>query len=176
MTSEDIVRTVTEALGDKVQRGEVALGDAVLFLAPENLLEVATHLKSDPELAFDYLSHITGVDYLDEEREPRFDAVYELHSMDHNHSVRLRVGLNEDSPSVPTLTGLWAAAVYPERELYDMFGFTITGLDNTKRLIMPEGWDGFPLRKDYPLTTEDIAFSHNRDYKRELVKSKPPTR
>jgi len=176
MTSEEIVQTVTEALGDKIQRGEVALGDAVLFLAPDNLLEVATHLKNDPELAFDYLSHITGVDYLDEEREPRFDAVYEFHSMDHNHSVRLRVGLEEDNPSVPTLTGLWAAAVYPERELYDMFGFTITGLDNTKRLIMPEGWEGFPLRKDYPLTTEDIAFSHNRDYKRELVKSKPPTR
>ncbi|UCD11080.1 MAG: NADH-quinone oxidoreductase subunit C [Nitrospinaceae bacterium] len=176
MTSEEIVETVTQTLGDKVERGEVALGDAVLFIAPEHLPEVAAHLKNDPALAFDYLSHISGVDYLDEDREPRFEAVYEFHSMDHNHSVRLRVGLAEENPTVPSLTGLWGAAVYPERELYDMFGFTITGLDNDKRLIMPEGWEGFPLRKDYPLTTEDIAFSHNRDYKSELVKSKPPTR
>jgi NADH:ubiquinone oxidoreductase subunit C len=136
----------------------VALGDAVLFIAPEHLPEVAAHLKNDPALAFDYLSHISGVDYLDEDREPRFEAVYEFHSMDHNHSVRLRVGLAEENPTVPSLTGLWGAAVYPERELYDMFGFTITGLDNDKRLI------------------KDIAFSHNRDYKSELVKSKPPTR
>jgi len=176
MTSEEVVQKVTLDLGDKIERGEVSLGDAVLFLGPGSLLEVAAHLKNDPELAFDYLSNISGVDYLEDGREPRFEAVYEFHSMDHNHSVRLRVGLAEENPAVPTVTGLWAAAVYPERELYDMFGFTIEGLENKKRLIMPEGWEGYPLRKDYPLTTEDIAFSHNRDYKRELVKSRPPTR
>jgi NADH-quinone oxidoreductase subunit C len=116
------------------------------------------------------------VDYLDQDREPRFEAVYELHSFEHNHSVRIRVGLEEENPSVPTVSDLWKGALYPERELFDMFGFDIPGHPDLRRIIMPDEWEGNPLRRDYPLTTEDVAFSHNREYKSELVKSKPPTR
>lgn len=176
MTSEKIVERVQSSLGDKVRKGAVSMGDAVLHLAPDSLHQVAAFLKNDPDLKFDYLSDITGVDYLDQDREPRFEAVYILHSIDHNHSIRLRVGLEEDDPTVPTVSDLWKGAMYPERELFDMFGFNVTGHPNLKRLIMPEGWEGHPLRRDYPLTTEEVAFSHNRDYKSELVKSKPPTR
>ena len=176
MTPEEVIENVKSALGDRVQEAEVHLGDAVLFVGPDALHGVAEHLKTDPALKFEYLSDIRGVDYLDQDREPRFEAVYELHSFEHNHTIRLRVGLEEEAPSVPSVSDLWKGALFPERELFDMFGFDIPGHPDLRRLIMPEEWEGHPLRKDYPLTTEDVAFSHNRDYKSELVKSKPPTR
>ena len=145
-------------------------------MAPESLQKVAGFLKDTPSLKFDYLSDICGVDYLNEEREPRFEAVYQLYSIDHQHSIRVRVGIEEENPSVPTVSELWKGALYPEQELFDMFGIHVEGHPKNERLIMPKEWSGHPLRKDYPLTTETVTFSHNRDFKSDLVKSKPPTR
>ena len=176
MTSEEIVETLKANYGEDIQSAEVNLGDPVLFVGPDAIHKVADYLKNDSDLNFDYLSHITGAAYLNEDREPRFEVVYELHSIDKNHSIRIRVGLEEEDPTVPTVSDLWKGALYPERELFDMFGFNITGHPNLSRLIMPEEWEGNPLRKDYPLTIEDVTFSHNRELKQDLVKSKPATR
>ena len=176
MTSEEIVEKIKAGLADAIQDTSLPHGDAVIIVAPVSLPTVAEFLKNDSELKFDYLSDIRGVDYLLEEREPRFEAVYQLYSIDHQHSLRVRVGIDEDNPSVPTVSNLWKGALYPEQELFDMFGIKIEGHPKMERLIMPNDWEGFPLRKDYPLTTETVAFSHNRDFKSELVKSKPPTR
>ena len=176
MTSEEIVEKVKAGLADLIQNTDLPQGDAVIFVAPDSLESVAKFLKNDADLKFDYLSDVRGVDYLLEEREPRFEAVYQLYSIDNQHSIRLRVGREEDNPSVPTVSNLWKGALYPEQELFDMFGINVEGHPTMERLIMPKDWEGFPLRKDYPLTTETVAFSHNRDFKSELVKSKPPTR
>ena len=176
MTSEEIVARGESRLPDAIQGSAIPQGDAVVFVAPDNLQKVATFLKDDPVLKFDYLSDICGVDYLNEEREPRFESVYQLYSIDHQHSVRVRVGIEEENPSVPTVSELWKGALYPEQELFDMFGIHVEGHPKNERLIMPKEWSGHPLRKDYPLTTETVTFSHNRDFKSDLVKSKPPTR
>ena len=176
MTSEEIIEKVKLDCGEDIASFEINLGDPVLFIAPGAIYKVAEYLKNDPDLNFEYLSHITGADYLDQEREPRFEVVYELHSIEKNHSIRIRVGLEEEDPTISTVSNLWKGALYPERELFDMFGFNVTGHPNLSRLIIPEEWEGNPLRKDYPLTIEDVAFSHNRELKQDLVKSKPPTR
>ena len=176
MTSEEIVEKIKTDQGKAIHYSEVNLGDSVLFVGPERIHDIAEYLKNDPDLNFDYLSNITGADYLNEEREPRFEVVYELHSIEKNHSIRIRVGLDEEDPTIPTVSDLWKGAHYPERELFDMFGFNVEGHSNLSRLIMPEEWEGNPLRKDYPLTIEDVTFSHNREFKQDLVKSKPPTR
>ena len=176
MTSEEIIEKVKSDCGEDIDSFEINLGDPVLFIAPRAIYKVAEYLKNDPDLNFDYLSHITGADYLDQEREPRFEVVYELHSIEKNHSIRIRIGLEEEDPTISTVSDLWKGALYPERELFDMFGFNVTGHPKLSRLIMPEEWEGNPLRKDYPLTIEDVAFSHNRELKQDLVKSKPPTR
>ena len=176
MTSEEIVEKINTDQGKAIHSSEVNLGDSVLFVEAERIHDIAEYLKNDPDLNFDYLSNITGADYLNEEREPRFEVVYELHSIEKNHSIRIRVGLDEEDPTIPTVSDLWKGALYPERELFDMFGFNIKGHSNLSRLIMPEEWEGNPLRKDYPLTMEDVTFSHNREFKQDLVKSKPPTR
>ena len=176
MTSEEIVEKVKASLTDAIQGTALPQGDAVIFVAPDCLQKVAAFLKDDPSLKFDYLSDVSGVDYLNEEREPRFEVVYLLYSIDNQHSIRVRVGIDEDNPSVPTVSDLWKGALYPEQELFDMFGIHIEGHPKNERLIMPKEWTGHPLRKDYPLTTETVTFSHNRDFKSNLVKSKPPTR
>ena len=176
MTSEEIIEKVKSDCGEDIDSFEINLGDPVLFIAPGAIYKVAEYLKNDPDLNFEYLSHITGADYLDQEREPRFEVVYELHSIEKNHSIRIRIGLEEEDPTISTVSDLWKGALYPERELFDMFGFNVTGHPKLSRLIMPDEWEGNPLRKDYPLTIEDVAFSHNRELKQDLVKSKPPTR
>ena len=176
MTGEEIIGKLRVGLPDLIKDEALPQGDAVIFVSPEHLQEVAAFLKDDPSLKFDYLSDICGVDYLIEERDPRFELVYLLYSIDHQHSIRVRVGIEEDAPSVPTVSELWKGALYPEQELFDMFGINVEGHPRMERLIMPKEWVGHPLRKDYPLTTETVAFSHNRDFKSELVKSKPPTR
>ena len=176
MTSEEIVEKVKAGQGEAIDSFEVNLGDAVIFIGKESIHEIAEYLKKDPGLDFDYLSQITGADYLNEDREPRFEVVYELHAIEKNHSIRIRVGLDEEDPTIPTVSDLWKGALYPERELFDMFGFNVEGHPNLSRLIMPEEWEGNPLRKDYPLTIEDVTFTHNREFKQDLVKSKPPTR
>jgi NADH-quinone oxidoreductase subunit C len=176
MTSEEIVEKVKAGLADAILDTALPQGDAVIFVAPDCLQKVMAFLKDDPSLKFDYLSDVRGVDYLNEERDPRFEAVYQLYSIDHLHSIRVRVGIDEENPSVPTVSKLWKGALYPEQELFDMFGIHVEGHPKNERLIMPKEWTGYPLRKDYPLTTETVTFSHNRDFKSELVKSKPPTR
>ena len=176
MTSEEVVEKVKVGLADIIQDIGLPQGDAVVFVAPSSLRAVAKFLKNDSELKFDYLSDIRGVDYLLEEMELRFEAVDQLYCIDHQHSIRVRIGIDEYNPSVPTVSDLWKGALYPEQELFDMFGIKVEGHPKMERLIMPKDWEGFPLRKDYPLTTETVAFSHKRDFKSELVKSKPPTR
>jgi NADH-quinone oxidoreductase subunit C len=176
VTSEEILKKVKADQGEAIESSEVNLGDSVIFVGKEAVRGILEYLKADPSLDFDYLSHISGADYLNDDREPRFEVVYELHSIDKNHSIRIRVGLGEEDPTIPTVSDLWKGALYPERELFDMFGFNVESHPNLSRLIMPEEWEGNPLRKDYPLTLEDVTFSHNREFKQDLVKSKPPTR
>jgi NADH-quinone oxidoreductase subunit C len=176
MTSEEIIKKIKSDQEDNINSSDVNLGDSVIFIAPEKIHDVMRYLKDDPDLNFDYLSNITGADYLNEEREPRFEVIYELHSIDKNHSIRIRVGLEEEATTIATVSDLWKGALYPERELFDMFGFNVLGHPDLSRLIMPDEWEGNPLRKDYPLITEEVTFSHNREFKQDLVKSKPPTR
>ena len=89
MTSEEIVEKIKTDQGEAIHSSEVNLGDSVLFVGAERIHDIAAYLKNDPDLNFDYLSNITGADYLNEEREPRFEVVYELHSIEKNHSIRI---------------------------------------------------------------------------------------
>ncbi|NIS38608.1 NADH-quinone oxidoreductase subunit C [Candidatus Saccharibacteria bacterium] len=117
----------------------------------ERLLELMTFLKDDSELGFDYLTDITGVDYLKMEREPRFDVVYQLYSFDKNRRLRIKVGVDEDDLKVPSVASLWKAALWLEREAFEMFGFNFVDHPDLRRLLLPDIFDGHPLRKDYPL-------------------------
>jgi NADH-quinone oxidoreductase subunit C len=113
------------------------------------LLPVARALRDTPELAFSFLAEITAVDFWP--AEPRFELVYILVSIANRLRLRLKVRLTADDAHVATVSEVWPAANWLEREVWDLFGIVFDGHPDPRRLLMPEEWDGFPLRKDYPV-------------------------
>jgi len=111
--------------------------------------EACALLREDPACPFNFLSDITCVDWYP--AEPRFEVVYHLLSIPKKERVRLKVRLNSSSPSVDSLTSIWPGANYFEREVFDLFGVRFAGHPYLRRIMMPEDWDGHPLRKDYPV-------------------------
>ena len=145
---------MTVALSPKQVRDKIAaiFPDAVVetdeqavLVNAESLLGVAEQLKTDPDLAFDYLNFVTAVDYYD-----YFEVVYRLTSLEHNHSIVLKVrSEGRDRPSIPSIYHLWRGADLQEREIYDLMGIAFEGHPNLKRIVLWEGFEGHPLRKDY---------------------------
>ena len=112
------------------------------------------HCREAPELAFEMLMDLTAVDYSrypGREDGPRFEVVYHLYSLTHNHRVRIKVPVGEDDPVVPSATRLWPIADWMEREVWDMFGIRFAGHPNLRRLLLYDSFVGHPLRKDYPI-------------------------
>ena len=121
-------------------------------IAPEKLLEVCRFLRDDPRTRFEQLIDVTCVDYLNfPNAEDRFGVIYSLLSISLNHRLWLKVFVNDPNPTVPSVTGLWKGANWTEREVFDMFGITFAGHPDLRRILMPDGFKDFPLRKDYPL-------------------------
>jgi NADH-quinone oxidoreductase subunit C len=121
-----------------------AAADSLLVKA-ESLSEIAAYLKNTPGLDFDYLTAVSGVDYID-----FFEVVYHLTSIEHNHSLVLKARCyNRENPVLPSVVGLWRTADFQEREIYDLLGISFTGHPNLKRIALWEGFEGHPLRKDF---------------------------
>ena len=113
------------------------------------LREACALLKEDSACPFNFLSDVTCVDWYP--AEPRFEVVYHLLSIPKKERVRLKVRLNSSSPNVDSLTSIWPGANYFEREVFDLFGVRFAGHPYLRRILMPEDWEGHPLRKDYPV-------------------------
>ncbi len=124
------------------------VGDWTVIVPATRLLDVARFLRDTPEAGFDFCSDVTASDW--PTRAQRFDVIYCLFSTRHRKRVRLKVRAAEAEP-VPSVSGIWPAADWLEREVYDLFGVNLTGHPNLKRILMPDDWQGHPQRKDYPL-------------------------
>jgi NADH-quinone oxidoreductase subunit C len=161
MENATVIERLRAALPEAIQKTAEFRGSLSVYVKPEAIVEVARFLRDDPDLSYNFLDNLCGVDYLG--RDPRFEMVYHLLSHKHRHLVCLKVGLPEHNPSVPTLTGLWATANWQERETFDLFGITFTGHPGLQRILMPDDWEGHPLRKDVPLGGEEVAFTFNED-------------
>ena len=122
---------------------------ATIYVSRDDVPAVARALRDRPELRYSLLAELTAVDY--HPRDPRFELVYLLVSLEHRTRLRLKVRLQGGDARVQTVTGVWPAANWLEREVWDLFGITFDGHPDPRRLLMPEDWDGFPLRKDYPV-------------------------
>ena len=114
-------------------------------LAPDHWFEIATWLKSEPSLSFDSLQCQTGVDI----GENTLDARYNLHSMQHNHCTEIRISVSIDKPIIPSVEQIWRIADWFERETYDMLGIEFSDHRDLRRILLPDDWEGWPLRKDY---------------------------
>jgi len=113
-------------------------------VSPEKWHNLATQLKENKELAFDYLFNLTGVDYGD-----NLGVVYHLESTTHHHVVVVKVATNRENPEIPTICDIWRTAEFHEREAFDFFGIKFTNHPDLRRIFLDEDWKGFPLRKDY---------------------------
>ncbi len=142
----EILDALREAFGEKVAVAQ-HIGQTVLTLPKDDIVDVVRFLK---EHGFSILLDITGVDRL--ERDPRFDVVYHLYHLQLHDLVRLVVQVGGEEPELPSLTGLFSAANWAEREIYDLFGVRFSGHPDLRRIMMPDDWIGHPLRKGYPLT------------------------
>jgi NADH-quinone oxidoreductase subunit C len=143
------LRLLSENFPDAVLETLLPQGDATAVIRPDSLTKVVDFLKNDARLQFNFLVDITAVDYL--ERKPRFDVVYHLLSLPFNRRLRLKVPVEDGVTVLNSLTPVWGSANWLEREVWDMFGIRFAGHPNLKRILMYEGFEGHPLRKDYPI-------------------------
>ena len=141
---------IRSRFADQVQEIIEAVGEVTVVAKREGLVELMTFLRDEPSLRFNYLSDIGGLD-LGEFASPRFAIAYQLYSLEHNHRLRVKVFVEEDDAVVPTMWGVWKTSNWLEREIYDMFGVTFEGHPDLRRILMPADYEGYPLRKDFPL-------------------------
>ena len=133
---------------DAVTTGKFERDELTLEIAPAKIASVCGFLKYDQ--TFIRLSSVTVVDRYPS--EPRFEVVYHLHSIERNERLRLKCRLRGDNPAIESVTSVWRGANWYEREVFDLFGIHFTGHPDLRRIMMPDDWEGHPLRKDYPIT------------------------
>ncbi len=132
--------------------------EVTLVVSPEQIVDVCLALRD--EFDFEMLVEETAVDYWPEQ-SPRFHIIYGVRSLKHNLFLLLRAPLNGNAPSIQTIESVYANANWFERELWDLFGISFKGHSDLRRILMPDDWEGHPLRKDFPLGYEEVQFSFN---------------
>jgi NADH-quinone oxidoreductase subunit C len=140
---------LTASLGSDVERFEMVRGEAILWVPALSLVKVMTFLRDDPKCLFKMVVDICGIDY--PEREKRFEVVYNLLSLKYNLRLRVKVAAGEDEP-VPSVTGIYSVAGWFEREAWDLYGIYFSDHPDLRRILTDYGFEGHPLRKDFPLT------------------------
>jgi NADH-quinone oxidoreductase subunit C len=148
-TPPAFIATLQSAIPGGVVALSYWVGDWTIIAPAAKVLDVVRHLRDAPDASFDLLSDLTATDW-PPRAEGRFDVIYCLYSTRHRHRVRVKVKVADQQP-LASVTSVWPGANWLEREVYDMFGVNFTGHPDRRRILMPEDWQGFPQRKDYPL-------------------------
>ena len=150
MDATGLIATLQEAMpGAQFDAAPSVDLHATVYVARDDVPEAARVLRGRDDLAFNFLAELTAADVWP--REPRFELVYILVSIPHRHRLRVKVRLRGTDAHVATVSDVWPAANWLEREVWDLFGIAFDGHPDPRRLLMPEDWDGYPLRKDYPV-------------------------
>ncbi|NDJ35367.1 MAG: NADH-quinone oxidoreductase subunit C [Chloroflexi bacterium] len=157
MTLRETIEQLRTAHPDAITDVREFRGEWTVVVDRDHLVEVMTACRDEHD--FTMLTDVCGVDYHTE--TPRFAVNYHLYSMLNKWPLRVKVYAPEDDPRVPTVIGVYPGANFAEREVYDMFGITIEGHPDPRRILMPHDWTGHPLRKDYPLGYEEVQFTFN---------------
>jgi len=145
------LQRLREQFGQALLEVKVWRNETTVILGPQDLPRVCRFLRDDSGLAFDFLLDVTGVDRLMlSDPTPRFEVVYHVYSLQYRRRLRLKVRV-EDGQAVPTVTDVWPTANWHEREVYDLFGVAFEGHPDIRRILLPDDWEGHPLRKDYPV-------------------------
>lgn len=153
LSPADIADRLRAQFGEDVLASEDVHGHAAVTVAPARYQEIARFLRDDPALGFDFFDFLTGVDYRGKGRG--YQVVTQLTSTRHNHHMRLRVDCDAEDPRCPTLSDVWTGANWHERETWELFGIVFDGHPHLVKLLLPEQFEGHPLRKDFALMTRE---------------------
>jgi NADH-quinone oxidoreductase subunit C len=148
-SDEGVIDAARKALGKALIEARDLVGEITLVVGRDSIVKTLAALRDTPGLEYQQLMEMAGVDYPD--RPERFEVVYHLLSLTRNRRIRVKVSTDEATP-VPSVTGLWPVAGWLEREVYDMYGVTFAGNSDLRRILTDYGFEGYPQRKDFPLT------------------------
>jgi NADH-quinone oxidoreductase subunit C len=146
----DALEVAYQQFDDAIEKIVVDRGELTLFIKADHIARVCQTMRDDDALRFELCSSVSGVDYLGSD-ERRLHVIYQLTSMTYRRVIRLEVSVGADDPHVPSVATIYPTADWHERETYDMFGVIFDGHPGLTRILMPDDWEGFPQRKDYPL-------------------------
>jgi NADH-quinone oxidoreductase subunit C len=146
MTQEEVCTQLKEMFGEAVGALSETKGDRFVVVKGEKIVEVCRFLKTTVGLEFDYCQDITAIDW---PARKVIEVVYHVYSLVHRHGLVVKVETDRDKPTLATVEGVWKAATWLEREIYDLFGVNFEGHSDLRRILMPDDWVGYPLRKDY---------------------------
>jgi len=148
MTPEQIHDKLKQKFGDSILELNSEALDPFVKIAPAKIHAVAAFLNDEPDLRFTSLMCLSGMDY-GADGEPSLGVVYNLHSMEKKHKITLRIELPRETPEAPSVADIWRTADWHEREAYDLYGIVFKNHPDLRRILCPDDWEGFPLRKDY---------------------------
>src|SRR5215475_12968006 len=152
LTRNSIAAAVDAFDADAIKAGKIDFEELTLEIAPAKIVSICGFLKYDQK--FVRLSTVTAVDRYP--AEPRFEIVYHLHCIERNERLRLKCRLPGTDPTIESVTGVWRGANWYEREVFDLFGVRFLNHPDLRRILMPDNWEGYPLRKDYPITGQRV--------------------
>ncbi len=155
LNPKDVAEKIKEQFPDQVIEVTEFRDQSSVIVKRDQIITILKHLHDDPLLSFDHLQDLTAVDYL-KKKDIRFEVVYNLYSTKYRHQIRIRAQVPESDTKINSVVPIWAGANWHERECYDMFGIVFTGHPDLRRILMPEDWEGYPLRKDYPLKGPEL--------------------
>ncbi len=143
------LKRLTERFEDSIIETHSYRGDDTAVVRKEDIAEICTFLRDDKKLFYNFMMDLTAVDYLG--KEPRFEVVYHLYSLRYNRRVRIKARVSESDCSIDSVVPVWIAASWFEREVFDLYGISFQGHPDLRRILLYEGFQGHPLRKDYPI-------------------------
>ena len=155
MTTVEIHERLKARFGDDVGALTEPKIDPYCVVKRDRIVEICRFLKTEPGLDLDFLEDLTAVDW---PKKNVIEVVYHLFSYGHRHGIVLKVEADRAKPVVPSVTGVWKAANWLEREVFDLFGVRFNGHPDLRRILLPEDWTGYPLRKDYGILQQDQAW------------------
>ena len=169
MTGQEFIERLKQRFDDKVTAVNLEAIDPWVEVLPASLVEICVYLRDESDLRFNMLNCITGIDYFEPDPkkaakspwEPHIEVVYHLSSIPHKHTIVVKVktprwknDVEGELPELPTVSHVWRTADWHEREVYDLVGVQFVGHPNLRRILCPEDWVGYPLRKDYEMPLE----------------------
>ncbi len=146
MTASDIQQELEQKFPGKIKRSELEVVDPFIVVETSAIAEIGKWLRDEPEMAFDTLHCLSGVDY---PKEEKMEGVYHLSSLKHRHWIVLKVEVPREGAKVPTVENVWKTANWHEREAYDLYGIWFDGHSDLRRILLPDDWEGHPLKKDW---------------------------